>query len=86
MVPTLVDQVTAVLALPVTVALKAWLALIGKLMEEGLSDRLTAEDLTVKLVGSLMVEPGPGLIALSLATPSMEAGTLPVTVKVVGEM
>ena len=80
-----VDQVTAVLALPVTVAVKAWLVLMGRAIEEGLSERLMAEDFTVRLTGSLTVEPGPGLMALSLATPRMEAGTLPVTFSDVGE-
>ena len=37
-----VDQVTAVFALPVTVAVKAWLVLMGRAIEEGLSERLTA--------------------------------------------
>jgi hypothetical protein len=44
MVPQLVDQVTAVFVVPVTVAVNCWVAPVARVVEDGLT--LTATDVT----------------------------------------
>jgi len=55
-VPPVADQVTAVLLLPVTVAVNCWVALVESDAEPGESDTATTGALTVTVADADLVE------------------------------
>jgi len=83
MLPTVADQVTAVLELPVTVAANCWTPVTGTVALAGATATVTVGVLIVTLTGALVVAPGAGFTALTCAAPTREAGIVPVTVRVV---
>jgi len=56
MAPPVADQVTAVLLLPVTVAVNCWVALVESDAEPGESDTATTGALTVTVADADLVE------------------------------
>ncbi len=73
------------LAVPETVEVNCWPPFKPTVALAGETDTVTLETFTVMFNGSLLMAPGAGWETTSFAVPAMEAGTLPVTLSLVGE-
>ncbi len=70
MVPPVADQVTAVLLLPVTVAVNCWVALVESDAEPGEIDSATTGALTVMVADADFVE-SAALMAVTVKVPAV---------------